>query len=1338
MARSSRFVFLLASVCLHFHATEMLRKSLGEVLVKFYPFAGRLVVGSDGKMVMRCRREGNLFVEGMSEDDVGMLGDISIINLPTLRKLMNNSDGAQTILEKTFADSADSVVGIGWDVLKRYVIVPIERGFGYVIFSKRFANRLRGEVQNLKNEVQRVEVLAEQARSNVRKFNDVFTAWEANAGKALEEARELLDEFEKATKTCCYGTLPDPRSLYQFSRKAEGNIEVINQLTQKCNRFNGLDISFIDPALGSVAASNPARREGKDVVQSTTATGSASFVSTSMKLRDGGVFESRALMIQNIMDALADNGNSVVGIYGMDIKRIQEEIAHKLGLSDLKNEEYVSVRAELLQGRLKVEERNKKTVLIILDNLWKGLDLKSVGIPCEPNNKVMGCKLLLTSRDRDVLRRDMGCDKDFHLGGLKEEEAKRLFERIVGDKVHDDKFKPWVEVALDKCAGVPFLIIAVAKRFKDVGLFEWKDTLKKIKKFKDNKINDLINQMLKWSYDRLEEDEKSLLQLCVVYGISTPSLENLVRYGVGLGLFEEVSSMEDARDRLSSQIRTFQASSLLLDSEDVDGFKIHDLVCEFVASVASKDHPLLVLKDKDKSITKLLKDKLKSCRAVCFRHIDMKEFPKELDCPELRIFFLFTNDESFEVLDSYFNSMEKLMVLTLTSIRLVHSPKPFQFLENLHTLCLKYRSLEDVAILGKLKGLQILSIVDSEIQRLPKEIGQLTQLRLLDLNYCSHLQMIELGVLGRLIKLEELYMKNSFNQWNPVEQTQPTNASLIELNHLKNLCTLHVSIPDPSALLEDLNVEKFSKFNINIGNVHRWPSEKGSSTLNLKLDPLSDILRKGCIQSILGKSDDLFLDGLSEIEQSICALSQKDFLELKQLQVKNSPSIHYILQLPSHTKFKMLESLILKNLINLEKISKKNITSKSFSALKVLRVESCDKMEVLFPLLVFHNLPNIKNFFAVGSSTLGDQVGTEIAFFNGQQVAFPNLENLYIKGIDNIKMIWHEPIQVDSFSKLKLLSVSECKKLVNIVPSFILGWLLSLETLTAKGCDSLEVVFKLQPPNPLDGKSVACSPLKELKLDDLPMLNCVWEKELYRHIKFHCLRSVTLRRCGRLASLFLTSIARDLIQLEELEINQCSIVELIEKEGLSELCINVEAIECPSHELKVASSFPSYFQHMKTLDVSLCDGLSNMFTSTIAENLVGLTKLRIKKCEILTKVISDEGGNDGHVVTFSQLKYMELDGLTRLRCFSSNGYTLMFPLLEDIIVNRCPQMKFFHNGQIEVPKLKGVKVGLNEGYEATKCQYFWKGNLNMTIQNMLEEMATFAGTKYMQLLEFPS
>ncbi|KAK3419690.1 hypothetical protein EUGRSUZ_G00360 [Eucalyptus grandis] len=454
--------------------------------------------------------------------------------------------------------------------------------------------------------------------------------------------------------------------------------------------------------------------------------------------------------------------------------------------------------------------------------------------------------------------------------------------------------------------------------------------------------------------------------------------------------------MEEARDRMSSLVRTLKASSLLLkDDEDVDGFKIHDLVRGFIASVASRDDPFLVLKDNDKLVTELLKDKLKSYTAVCFPHVDMKELPEELDCPEMRIFLLFTNNQSLKVPDSYFNSMKKLMVLHLSQVSLTRSPLPFQFLKNLHTLCLDGCSLEDVAMIGKLKGLHILSFVNSKIQRLPKEIGQLVELRLLDLNHCSQLKIIEPGVLGSLIKLEELYMEDSFDQWNAEGQTPPTNASLIELNNMKNLCTLHLYILDPSVLSEDLNIMKLTKYKIRIGDVRLWRN------------------------------------GSNGIDQSICALSQEGFPKLKHLHVKNSPSIHYVLQSPSHTNFKTLESLILDNLINLEKICNNHISTESFNALKVVRVESCNEMVVLFPLSLLRKLPqlekvqtvncrlmreivevddcgkielrnlhalelcglpNMRNFLttetAPSSSTSNNQVGTQVAFFNGQQVTF--------------------------------------------------------------------------------------------------------------------------------------------------------------------------------------------------------------------------------------------------------------------------------------------------------------------------------------------------------------
>ncbi|XP_039173435.1 omega-hydroxypalmitate O-feruloyl transferase-like [Eucalyptus grandis] len=78
---------------------ETIKDSLAKALVEFYPFAGRLVVGSDGRMAVRCTGEGVLFVEATSEDDIGVLGDISAINPTMLRKLVKHSDGAPTILE---------------------------------------------------------------------------------------------------------------------------------------------------------------------------------------------------------------------------------------------------------------------------------------------------------------------------------------------------------------------------------------------------------------------------------------------------------------------------------------------------------------------------------------------------------------------------------------------------------------------------------------------------------------------------------------------------------------------------------------------------------------------------------------------------------------------------------------------------------------------------------------------------------------------------------------------------------------------------------------------------------------------------------------------------------------------------------------------------------------------------------------------------------------------------------------------------------------------------------------------------------------------------------------
>ncbi|XP_048135747.1 uncharacterized protein LOC125315330 [Rhodamnia argentea] len=184
--------------------------------------------------------------------------------------------------------------------------------------------------------------------------------------------------------------------------------------------------------------------------------------------------------------------------------------------------------------------------------------------------------------------------------------------------------------------------------------------------------------------------------------------------------------------------------------------------------------------------------------------------------------------------------------------------------------------------------------------------------------------------------------------------------------------------------------------------------------------------------------------------------------------------------------------------------------------------------------------------------------------------------------------------------------------------------------------------------------------------------------------EFFCkLRVLELRHLSKESG---TSTSRFIESLTKLE-------ELVIRESYPEQpSNNVEAMEGPSQEQKVILPFSRQIKHLKALNVSYCDGLSSMFTPTIAENLVALTKLRISNCRILTEVISDKGSKEGHEVAFHHLKCMELDGLIELKCFSSGGCALIFPLLEDVIVNVCPNMKFFSEGPIEAPKLDRVKA----------------------------------------------
>ncbi|KAL3730425.1 hypothetical protein ACJRO7_027443 [Eucalyptus globulus] len=578
-----------------------------------------------------------------------------------------------------------------------------------------------------------------------------------------------------------------------------------------------------------------------------------------------------------------------------DLKKIQHNIADALSL-DLKSEPSGVGRRDLLFSKLQSEPTKK--VLIILDELRAPLDLKAVGIPFGDESK--GCKLLLASRYKHVLERTRA-DRTFSLASLNNNEALKLFEKTMGDRLKDDEeLKAIAAQVVEKLGGLPLWIMPVASTLKYSGVSAWNNALKNLDVEKKE-------TMVKWIYDHLEsEDAKSLFLLCGLIG-GTIRVETLLVLGMGLGLFDGFNmTMHDSRYRLNTTLDSLRSICLLQDGGDEkEDVTIHDLYSEVVVSAPFRDQNSLMMNSNYGSRTR---EELEKCWAICLVDAFGDRLAELMMCtfPKLKILMLcpredWIGDPAHQhdegLLD--FQYMKELRVLYLRSMHITTLPSSIEILVNLRSLHLDDCLVEDVTILGKLKALQILSIAGSAIYRLPEEIGELINLRSLNLSNCNMLQIIEPGVLESLINLEELHMKRSVDR-------------------------LEISVRDPTILLEDgdLPFENLIRFCIHLGNVEGRMFQ-GLRTMELEWEECDNVLSRGWVQKTLHETQYLHLDGLRESKENAHELCTQGFGQLKHLDILNSPSIKYIanssegLPLPDFT---ILESLFLENLINLEKI----------------------------------------------------------------------------------------------------------------------------------------------------------------------------------------------------------------------------------------------------------------------------------------------------------------------------------------------------------------------------------------------------------------------------------
>ncbi|TXG65481.1 hypothetical protein EZV62_006756 [Acer yangbiense] len=203
---------------------------------------------------------------------------------------------------------------------------------------------------------------------------------------------------------------------------------------------------------------------------------------------------------------------------------------------------------------------------------------KEAGIPSHDNHK--GCKLLLTTRSRDVLTNKMDSQIKFYIEVLNEDDAWKLFKRT---------------------AGVPIAIVTVAKALKGKGVSEWNKALRELRRPSPESFEGVTSEYKVCNYN--------------------VSVQDLLRYGMGLGLFTRIKTMEEALDNVDALVSKLKASSLLLDSSNSKTFAMHDVVRDVARSIASRDHHMFTLTDDVTPWNWAYEDTLKNCTAISLHDI---------------------------------------------------------------------------------------------------------------------------------------------------------------------------------------------------------------------------------------------------------------------------------------------------------------------------------------------------------------------------------------------------------------------------------------------------------------------------------------------------------------------------------------------------------------------------------------------------------------------------------------------------------------------------------------------------------------------------------------------
>ncbi|XP_058071053.1 disease resistance protein SUMM2-like [Magnolia sinica] len=1003
------------------------------------------------------------------------------------------------------------------------LVATIKRQASYLLCYRSNVDDLSKEVENLARTRNDVQGMVAADRRNGQVITDDIQKWLEKVEVVKEDAKSLNGQVKESIG--CFNL----RSRYRLGKEAKKKMDDVRSLQTE--------------AKSSIVSYTPKPPTME-----------------SLPVRDFMPLESTEFSMNQVMDALKDDNINMIGVYGMGgvgkttlmkqvakrveseglfqkaiivqkpkLKKIQREIAEQLGLK-LKEESQV-VRAGKLLERWKQELSNNKKILLIFDNLWERLELDDVGIPLEWNDS--GCKIAFTTRSEEVCG-DMKSQAKILVNVLSKEDAWDLFKEKAGDAVESPELHAVARKVVEECGCLPLAIVTVGMALYEKDKKVWDDALIQLQSSNPTNIKGMDKKVfssLEMSYNYLESKEAQLCFLfCCLFPKGYSVSENEMRiYGTGEDLFKDVNTLEEASCRVHILFDKLKASCLLLEGDRLNSVKMHDVVRDVALSIASRsEHGFWVKANVG------LKEwpeigNVQECKRISLTDNEISILPDQIDCPWLLTLLLTMNRSLKEIPNDFFQWMNSLKVLDLCDIGISKLPPSVEGLKTLRTLRLDgCRRLKDVTLIGGLKKLEILCLQKTGIHELTEKMGELENLKLLDLRDTS-LQMIAPNVISKMTRLEELHMGNSFSKWEVLGNGDARQASLIEVASLSRLTVLYIHVENVECLAQDIPGpwKNLKKFCICVGR--DYTNSKAARSIKIETSPSSI---GNWVVVLFKRTNELELVRCGGTE-NLMPSHELSFNHLKILIIKECGEMEHFVSVeegaePPRNVFKHLNKLSLDELMNLKMFCQGPLPASSLQNLRKLNISGCNKLINILPSDLPQNLEKLK------ISRCDELV--EVFHFQGtskEDALLSKLRKLQLYNLPELTSICKGVVPpLGSLHHLEDLSVEDCKRLRYLVSPALAQRLQQLKLLHIKGCEKMEKLIGVEVEGSTTASLSSSSGSRQSELTCLP-------HSLPHGRMFHNLQELIISECNGLHNLFSLSVAQGLLQLNFLRVDGC-------------------------------------------------------------------------------------------------------------------------------------------------------------------------------------------------------